>query len=142
MVVDANTHWFTITTIDPQTYTVILVNLRKDSAEKEVIVITGETVRSVDVEDDCDPEFMERVQALFPREQRDVRRNSDAETQKENLLAWFKRNRIPVTEKADGTLNVLEKVEISPPFTADHCFSCSEIVLSRVRNLIQAMPST
>jgi hypothetical protein len=56
------------------------------------------------------------------------------------LKTWFERNHIPVKEEKDGALAIFDAVRIVAPFSSDQCYCDNELVLGKVRRLIEAMP--
>lgn len=67
---------------------------------------------------------------------------------RDKLVEWFRKNRLDVkleNEKLSRlnqddriVLNIMDSVYIHPPYRAENCVSTNEIILNRVRNLINS----
>lgn len=58
--------------------------------------------------------------------------------QKEKVKAWLLKNMIPVTEEED--ILKMDSLQIHPPYGAEQCYCSNQIVLSRIQQLLNAMP--
>ena len=69
----------------------------------------------------------------------------DADThvgRRDALVRWFGVNRIPVTKTGSSISLANDVLTIEPPYLPENCFSSNEIILARVRTLIESMPNT
>ena len=68
---------------------------------------------------------------------------------RDKLVEWFRKNRLDVKLENEQSsrlldqedrivLNIMDSVYIHPPYRAENCVSTNEIVLNRVRNLINS----
>ena len=108
-----------------------------DANDKTVSVISGDAINSVTVIPNSEDKS-ELLNTLFSKENPQIPA-VNPEEQKQRVLDHFKLNRVPVKELENGVLTVLDNVTIQPPYTVDCCFSSNELILSRIRNLLQNM---
>lgn len=124
-------------TIDPVSYCVVM----KQSDGKNITFIMGHSVtritRSAHTEhQDQNTDFIGR----FINRDNKIYGEDELRIKKERLKEWLVKNRVPVQEKND-CLEVMDVLLIEPPYNSESCQCTNEIVLSRVRNLIENIPS-
>ena len=57
-----------------------------------------------------------------------------------DLIAWLNKNRLPVKLDQNNVINILDSVFIHCPYDLDNCQSTNEIILDKVRQLVQSLP--
>ena len=66
--------------------------------------------------------------------------SEDMKVDAEKLTRWLIRNGLSV-ERTGSDLSVCNAVIIEPPYDVESCKATNEIILSRVRSILQGMPS-
>jgi len=56
---------------------------------------------------------------------------------KTDLLTWLQKNHLPVKLTPNDEINILDTVYIKSPYNLNSCLSTNEIILDKVRNLIE-----
>uniref|UniRef100_A0A914V6S3 AD domain-containing protein n=1 Tax=Plectus sambesii TaxID=2011161 RepID=A0A914V6S3_9BILA len=136
-------------TVDPVSNSIVLIQFVPGSGPKTVQVIPGLSIVSVTNLPaggaPCCPEPSEQLSSwlekLFKSEARGPQSEDQRKQTRKRLVDWLHRNRVPLTEHADGSLQIFDVVKIVAPFSVDDCQCANELVLGRVRSLIEAMPS-
>ena len=59
------------------------------------------------------------------------------EKRKNALIMWLQKNHLPAILSSKDEINILDTVYIKPPYDLNSCLSINEIILDKVRNLIE-----
>lgn len=59
---------------------------------------------------------------------------------RDELIAWLNKNRLPVKIDQNNVINILDTVFIQAPYDLENCQSTNEIILDKVRQLVQSLP--
>lgn len=135
-------------TVDPVSNSIVLIQFVSGSGPETVQLIPGLSVVSVTNLPaggaPCCPEPSEELSrwlaSLFKSDGRGAMSEEQRKRTRKRLVDWLNRNRVPLTENPDGSLQIFDVVKIVPPFSVDDCQCANELVLGRVRSLIEAMP--
>lgn len=101
--------------------------------------VMGHSVQTVEVVSEGDHRVREKLMRLFTSGNCEGYSPEDLEKRKNSLKKWLEKNHVPVTEQGDTprTLCVAGVLTVDPPYAPENCSSSNEIILSRVRDLIQ-----
>ena len=123
---------------------VVLVNFG-DSGEKRVMVLMRDEIVDIEMVDqvvevkDLNELFLDyqkKVNTLESNEEDTIERRG-------RLIEWLKKNRLPVKLVIDNVndrnhmINILDTVFIKPPYFVENCESTNEIILDKVRKLVE-----
>lgn len=125
-------------TTDPVSANIVLVTFLEDGS-LSVTGVMGHSVQTVEVVSEGDPRVREKLMRLFASGDCEGYSPEDLEKRKNSLKKWLEQNHIPVTEQGDAprTLCVAGVLTVDPPYAPENCSSSNEIILSRIRDLIQ-----
>lgn len=136
--VDSEEHEGWLKCIDPMTGNLFLMTVDDDYSKVTTYhLLMGDACSSLEVLKEPD----EKMNALYEKLRLEAEAMELAQ-RKELLLAWIKKNRLPVVENADKSLVVAECVTISPPYEIDNCTGSHNLTLRNIRKLIAKMPQT
>ncbi|XP_078714863.1 gem-associated protein 6 [Lampetra fluviatilis] len=132
-------------TVDPVSASIMLVTRPSPgSPELTLCTVMGHAVRSV-VETqapggDAAAATSECPSMLFRPAARHLPSLGAEEvaSRRQALLVWLRRNHVPVEERGDELLVAGGALSVAPPYGPDDCSSANEIILERVRRLVQA----
>lgn len=123
-------------TIDPVSYCVVMVQ----NNDENITFIMGHSVKLIArTEHDGHQESIKFMDSFVNRDNK-LYSKDELIDKKEKLKDWLSKNRIPVQEK-DDRLHVMGLLWIEQPYDSESCRCTNEIVLNRVRNLIENIPS-
>lgn len=117
---------------------IVLVTFLEDGS-LSVTGVMGHSVQTVEVVSEGDHRVREKLMRLFTSGDCEGYSPEDLEKRKNSLKKWLEKNHIPVTEQGDvpRTLCVAGVLTVDPPYAPENCCSSNEIILSRIRDLIQ-----
>ncbi|XP_032804342.1 gem-associated protein 6 isoform X2 [Petromyzon marinus] len=131
-------------TVDPVSASIMLVTQPSPgSPELTLCTVMGHAVRSV-VETRApggDAAATSECPSMLFRPAARHRPSLGAEevaSRRQALLVWLRRNHVPVEERGDELLVAGGVLSVAPPYGPDDCSSANEIILERVRRLVQA----
>lgn len=125
-----NTEFFGfIHSIDPLTQSIILSVSKEDNFQ--VVLIPGHAV--LNIYEEAQP-----LNSNPPVRKHDTIDNVNVIARKATLLAWFKFNRLPVTESGDNL--IFGNVSILPPYNAADVCTDNPIIALQVKSLIENLP--
>ncbi|XP_005360819.1 gem-associated protein 6 isoform X2 [Microtus ochrogaster] len=127
-----------LVTTDPVSANIVLVTFLEDGS-LSVTGVMGHSVQTVEVVSEGDHKVREKLMRLFTSVDCEGYSPEDLEKRKNSLKKWLEKNHIPVTEQGDAprTLCVAGVLTVDPPYAPENCSSSNEIILSRIRDLIQ-----
>lgn len=143
--VDSKEHEGWLKCIDPMTGNFFLMTFDDDMTEiRNLTLFMGDACSGMEVLKDSD----EKVKSLlesYPGD-RETPEREDPEYQehvadrKKNLIAWIKKNRLPVVESEDESVIVGGNVTVKPPYDIQSCSSMNSRTLKRIRELVSQLP--
>lgn len=120
--------------IDPVTNSVILCREDVD----EVTIINGINITDVTVLSRADNQ-QQRINPLLIKKGSDVISDEELQQRKQETTDWLQKHRISVKELPDGRLEVLNgQVSIRPPYEFSDCYCSNEVILSKIRSVLQS----
>lgn len=104
-------------------------------------ILVGSNIRSiVYTNETVDENLKQKFDSLFLSEEL-IFTEQETKNRKERIKNWLRVNRIPFEENnEDDTIIILQVLTVRRPFTVDSCFCTNEIILSRIRKLLESMP--
>lgn len=136
--VDSEEHQGWLRCIDPLSGNIILITVDDDYSKiVGCDLLMGDAVSSLEALREPD----DKMNAFYEKLLREAEA-AELAARKKLLIAWIKKNRLPVVEKEDQSLVVGECVTISPPYKIDDCTSSNGITLRSIRRMIAKMPLT
>lgn len=149
--VDGATHTGHVYTIDPVSFTFVLLtyenettttnDLRPKTQRAELVL--GHAVRSIDIISDG-IDHSAHMDLLFKSDSNMTLTEEELHKRRERLRSWLAENRFPVEIK-DSQPDVIsvggDILLIQPPYYPENCLSTNEIILSRIQSLITQMPN-
>lgn len=151
-----------IFSIDPITKSIVFIS---DSSPNLVKIFFGTSIENLQILPDAQilPENVKKILAKIAANSKIQTPESELapealKERKEKVKNWLIKNRIPISENGGNSsagnsetggnsstgnsiIFVLNALEIRPPYSIDDCFSANDIVLARVRKLLEAMPT-
>lgn len=100
--------------------------------------VSLDNVQLIDQAGETEQDFQKLLTNLF-QEREDTEAQID---RKEKLITWLQTNHLRIENSPSNSAIVIENgvALIQPPFTIDTCESTNEIVLDRVRALVESCP--
>ncbi len=90
---------------------------------------------------DCDKEKIKsELDKLFSHKVYHEKETTSLVERRNELIAWLNKNRLPVKIDQNNVINILDSVFIQAPYDLDNCQSTNEIILDKVRQLVQSLP--
>lgn len=124
----------------------------KDEMEKIEIInndTTSNEATLAHVENELETLFSKHCES---NEEPDARSDLNMETRRDRLIEWLKKSHLPVkleTYTAEDNksltlnrINILDSVYIRPPYTANDCQSNNEIILNKIKQLVNTFYKT
>jgi hypothetical protein len=112
-----------------------------------VRIVTGEEIQRIDILDQPEnsTSITKQLDVLFEDTATTVTDIQNLDKRMHDMVDWMKKNHLPVKLETDENskfkINILDSVFIKPPFTIESCESTNEIVLDKVRQLINNFSS-
>jgi len=150
--VDGATHSGHVYTIDPVSFTFVLLTYENEVATtndclprtQHAELVLGHAVQSIDVVGDGKDHTAD-MDLLFKSADSITLTEEELHRRRERLLSWLAENRFPVTitESRPDIISVGGDILlIQPPYYPENCLSTNEIILSRIQSLIERMPDS
>jgi len=145
--VDGATHCGHVYTIDPVSFTFVLLMYENgdcSSKAQRAELVLGHAVQSIDILDDI-MDYSAHMDLLFKSSSNVSFTEEELCKRREKLRLWLVENRFPVELKESQPEIVSvggDILLIQPPYYPENCLSTNEIILSRVQSLIARMPDT
>lgn len=136
-------------TIDPVTLSVILIVKDLHKSGKFITkLVTQHSVKDVmainiplDYQGKNFEHYLERLNDALKGNSMELG-PSEIFKRKEKLCNWLNMNHLPVLERGDNILSVVNGVAmIEPPYTVESCRSSNTIVLDRVMKIVKSCPN-
>lgn len=136
-------------TIDPVTLSVILIVKDLHKSGKFITkLVTQHSVKDVmpiniplDYQGKNFEHYLERLNDALKGNSMEMG-PSEIFKRKEKLCNWLNMNHLPVLERGDNILSVVNGVAmIEPPYTVESCRSSNTIVLDRVMKIVKSCPN-
>lgn len=136
--VDSEEHQGWLRCIDPLSGNMILLTTDDDCSKVVAYdLLMGHACSTIEVIREPD----DKIIALIEKLKREAEEKELA-ARKQLVLAWIKKNRLPVVENDDQSLVVAECVTIFPPYQIDNCDGQHNITLKNIRRMLAKMPLT
>lgn len=136
---DSREHEGWLKCIDPLSGNLFLMSFDDTfSVICDIVLIIGSACTSVEVLKEPDDKIKNLIEGLYTN---DASFSEDISDRKNRLIAWIKKNRLPIVEKADQSLTVCGNVTISPPYDIQSCSSTNGRTLKSVRQLVAKLPA-
>lgn len=135
-------------TIDPVSYTVVIAKETEENSDnsKPVVIVMAKAIKQINIvkttktQPEWFNDFASKKKYEYTRE--------ELEKRKACVVEWLNKNRVPIVKNSpeDGgessrSIQVIGGLVIEPPYDADSCQGTNEIVLERIRKLINTMPN-
>jgi hypothetical protein len=127
---------------------VVIVQLL-DNKAKDVYVIMRDEIKSVEIVSDSES-FVSNTDNSITKTDFDRLFETEVnlysltqpnefmiEKRKNALIMWLQKNHLPAILSSKDEINILDTVYIKPPYDLNSCLSINEIILDKVRNLIE-----
>ena len=125
--------------IDPMSGNFFLITFDDSfTSVLSTVLIMGDGCSSLEVLKESDEKIKGLLGILSDNESESLEDISD---RKNRLIAWIKKNRLPIFENEDQSLIVGGNVTVSPPYDIQSCSSLNARTLTSIRQLIATMPS-
>lgn len=128
-------------TIDPVSYCVVLAENNDDSSSTNLIFVMGHAVKHIEINEQTTLQEKANFMEKFVNGSTKLYSEETLLERKNKLKNWLTKNRIPVLEDHHESLCVMDVAWIDPPYDSECCRSTNQIVLNRVRNLIDNIPT-
>lgn len=144
--VDSSEHEGWLKCIDPMSGNFFLITFDDNFKEvRNVNLFMGDGCSSMEVLKDSD-ENVKDLLVMYPTSRKNPKvlyqvRPDDTSDRKKRLIAWIKKNRLPIVESEDGSLIVGGNVTVKPPYGIQSCSSLNARTLKRIRQLVSKLPS-
>lgn len=126
--------------IDPMSGNFFLTTLdESNTAVSDTVLIIRNACTDLEVLKEPDDKVRSFVEGLY---RNDLESTEDVSERKNRLVAWIKKNRLPVSENEDTSLTVADNVTIASPYGIQNCSSMNARTLRSVRQLVAKLPST
>lgn len=134
-----------IFTVDPVSFTIVLVQFPENEviSPKNLRLIPGQSISDVKILDDrYSDQYRKAIDQILASDQGSITKEDEKSIadRKEKVKRWLAKNRIPIEETPES-IRVFDAVEIRSPFDIDSCLCTNEVVLARVRKVLESMPS-
>ncbi len=120
-----------------------------DNKAKDVYVIMRDEIKSVEIVSDSES-FVSNTDNSITKTDFDRLFETEVnlysltqpnefmiEKRKNALIMWLQKNHLPAILSSKDEINILDTVYIKPPYDLNSCLSINEIILDKVRNLIE-----
>ncbi len=113
-----------------------------ENKAKDVYVIMRDEIKSIEIVSNSQDSIIKNgLDRLFETETDKYALTQANEHQikkrKNDLMTWLQKNHLPVKLSPNDEINILETVYIKAPYDLNSCLSTNEIILDKVRNLIE-----
>lgn len=131
-------------TIDPVSYSVIIAaeTEEKHIDSKPIVIVMAKAIKQLQVVEttNAQPGWLNN----FATKKKHEYTNEELKKRKASVVEWLNKNRVPIVENSkDGeseNVHVIGGLVIEPPYEVESCQGTNEIVLERIRKLINSMP--
>ncbi|XP_017776196.1 PREDICTED: uncharacterized protein LOC108562393 [Nicrophorus vespilloides] len=131
--VDKRMHTGVLHCIDPMSSAIVLIN--ENETENEISIINFNSVQKYKT---ISPGYF--IEQCVPIDAVTLIDEDTLRLKREKLRDWFKLNLIDIEE--DGkVLKYKDYLIVEPPYDTEHCYCTNTIILERIYDLINKMPS-
>ena len=133
-------------TIDPVTKSVVMIIQNEEDKKLFIEIVMRHAVKNIEIEENLpiDVTLLTEFKMSLNGKLFGGMDNFSEESlgkRKNTLLAWLKKNQLPVELTDSNSLSVVNGVAmIEPPYTVESCRSTNTIVLDKVMKMIKACP--
>ena len=132
-------------------FSVVLVSFTENETERKanIVLIMGDEIEAIEVKNTKETSSnLEEFLGAFKGSKSIDEEKIENINRVEKLVKWLEANRLPVkleysnsNSKQTPVVNILDTVFIKSPYKAEQCESTNEVILDRIRQLINQIPS-